>query len=641
MPKERSTQDDDDGVQRKQLKLLAKAVQDLARARSIDEAVAALRAATRDIIGADGIAVVLRDGAYCHYVAEDALSTLWTGQRFPLTDCIAGHAMIEGTVIAIPDVRRDPRVPQDAYRGTFVRRMAAAAIGAPDAAAALCAYWAKSGPIDGDTLEALQTLASAAATAIENGRLFEALVASEWRFRNLFESSPVGLAIYNPADRALPDVNDAMLAMGGMTRKEFETGAWDFVRATAPECYERDNLSREEAILTGRVRPYEKAFVHRDGHRVPALISAAPLEGESGLMIFAAQELSATKAAEAALARSEAMLRGITETVGGAFYTIEHGEDGPSIAYISAAFEDIWGRSRESLVAEPMSFLDAVHPEDRPRVEQAMARQKQGHETETEYRISDLEGREKWIFSRAYPVTGETGEVIRLIGVAEDITARKHTEMRAALIAQEMEHRARNLMTIVRGIIGQTLRSQPVPPAVTELLLGRLAALSAAHKAIIRRNYTSASMNDLVTLALEPFRADASRINLAGPDLDVAPQIGLILALALHELATNALKHGALSVPSGHVELVWEPASIGDQSGFRLMWRETGGLSLPTVRPATEGFGTNLLEKGLAWYGGEACLDFAPGGLTATLTLPLSLNQQDTPETGSGDRTAA
>ena len=640
MPRERSKQGDDDGTQRKRLKLLANAVQDLARARSLDEAVATLRAATRDIIGADGIAVVLRDGAFCDYVAEDARSALWTGQRFLLSDCISGHAMIEGKVIAIPDVRLDTRVPHDAYCGTFVNSMAAAPIGAPDAVAAICAYWGTSGPVGEETLDALQTLASAVATAIENARLFEALVASERRFRNLFDSSPVGLAIYHPTKRALPDVNDAMLAIGGLTRKEFESGAWGFVRATAPESYERDVLAREEAKLTGRVRPYEKVFVHRDGHRVPALVSAAPLEGECGLMIFAAQELSAIKAAEAALARNEAVLRGITETVREAFYTLEYGKDGPSIAYISSAFEEIWGRSRASLVARPLSFLDAVHHEDRPRVEQAVALQKQGHETETEYRISDLEGREKWIHDRAYPVMDSDDRMIRVIGVAEDITARKHAAMRTALIAQEMEHRARNLMTIVRGIIGQTLRSQPVPASVTELLLGRMAALSAAHKAIIRRNYTSAAMSDLVTLALEPFRAEASRINHAGPDLEVAPQIGLILALSLHELATNALKHGALSVPSGHVKLSWEPERIGESLGFRLTWRETGGPSLPAGRPATGGFGTNLLEDGLAWYGGEATLDFAPGGLTATMLLPLSLAQQDSPEAGSGDRAA-
>lgn len=347
------------------------------------------------------------------------------------------------------------------------------------------------------------------------------------------------------------------------------------------------------------------------------------------------------RVAEPALCRDSSILRDFTEKVRGAFYTMEHGEDGTSLANISAAYEDIWGRSCSSLVADPMSFLEAVHPDDRHLVEQAMERQQEGLETETEYRISDPEGREKWILDRAYPVLDNNGKVIRVIGLAEDMTARKHTAMSAALLAQEMDHRARNLMTIVRGIIGQTLRSQPIPPAVNELLLGRIAALGAAHKAIMRQNWEHAAMDDLVSLALEPFSARTRRINMTGPGCELAPQIGLILALALHELATNAMKHGALSVPDGRVELAWERAPLGDRPGFRLVWRETGGPPLTAPPPAKGGFGTNLLTDGLAWYGGKTSFDFAPEGLTATLTLPLSLNYQDEPRVEPGDRAAA
>lgn len=632
----------DHGARHHRLMLLVDAVQDLARARSLDEVVSTLRATTRAAIGADGIAVVLRDGDCSHYVAEDAPARLWTGQRFALEQCISGLAMRDGTMIAIPDITRDPRVPQDAYAGTFVKSMAAAPIGAPRAGAALCAYWDTTGPVPEETLKALRTLAGAAATAIENGRLFEALVASEQRFRNLFQASPVGIAVYDAETHGVADVNDRMLAIVGMTRREFESGAWDFIRATAPECIRRDELAREEVRATGAMQPYEKTFLHRDGRRMTALMTAAPLDATSGASVVVAQELTEVKAAQAALARSEALLRGITETVREAFYTMEFGAAGPSVAYISPAFEEIWGRSRESLIAAPLSFLDVVHPEDRAAVVAAVARQQQGQATEAEYRITDPEGREKWIFDRAWPVQDEAGQVIRVVGVAEDITARKHAEMRAELVAQEMDHRARNIMTIVRGIIGQTLRSQPIPSAVTEVLLGRLTALGAAHKAIMRRNWNHASMSELVKLALEPFSLRTARIAMAGEDCELAPQIGLILALALHELATNALKYGALSVPGGAVALSWERVGTGEEPGFRLVWRETGGPQVPGPRPAASGFGTNLLEAGLAWYGGETRLDFAPQGLTATLRLPLSLNaDHDTGGADPDDRVAA
>jgi GAF domain-containing protein len=238
------------------LLLLVGAVQELARARSLDEVVGALRFSARAVLNADGIAVVLRDGLCSHYVAEDASSKLWAGQRFPIEECISGLAMRDGKIIAIADVWRDERVPQQAYRSTFVRSMAVAPIGTPQATAALCAYWAHVGQVSEDAMRSLHALASAAATAIENGRLFEALSASERRFRGLFQASPVGIAIYDATTREVPDVNDAMLAIAGMTRHEFETGAWDFVRATAPEFCDRDQESREEILRTGFITPY-------------------------------------------------------------------------------------------------------------------------------------------------------------------------------------------------------------------------------------------------------------------------------------------------------------------------------------------------------------------------------------------------
>lgn len=607
------------------LLLLVAAVQELARARSLDEVVGTLRAKARAVLNADGIAVVLRDGDCCHYVAEDARSRLWTGQRFPLETCISGLAMRDGSVIAIEDVRRDERVPQEAYRSTFVRSMAVAPIGTPRATAALCAYWADAGPVPDDTVRSLQALSSAAATAIENGRLFEALSASERRFRGLFQASPVGIAIYDASTREVPDVNDAMLAIAGMTRHEFETGAWDFVRATAPEFRDRDQESREEILRTGFITPYEKAFLHRDGRRVPALMMAGPLDNEGSSTIVVAQDLSAIKSAEAALARSEILLRGITERVGQVFYTYDVRQGEATVAYVSAAYEDIWGRPRSSLVEAPMSFLDAVHVDDRPILEKAIARQHEGHETDIEYRIADLSGNRKWIHDRAYPVKDEIGRVVRIVGVAADITERHMAQKRAEVIAQEMDHRARNLMTIVRSIIGQTLRTHAVADAVTEVLLGRMSALSAAHKAIMRNNWQHAAMPDLVSLALEPFRSRTSRITANGPDIALPPQLGLLLALALHELATNALKHGALSNTAGKVEISWTHVERESAQVLRLTWIETGG---PLVdAPITTGFGTNLLREGLAWYGGATKLDFAADGLKVAIQMPIHTGQ--------------
>lgn len=140
----------------------------LTAARSTDAVVDALRKTTRATLGADGIAVILRQNERCHYVAEDALSPLWTGQDFAIAECVSGIAMMTNTVISIPDIFQDPRVPQDAYAPTFVRSMAMAPIGAPTPVAALGVYWAELNRPDAATIAILTRIAAAATQALAN-----------------------------------------------------------------------------------------------------------------------------------------------------------------------------------------------------------------------------------------------------------------------------------------------------------------------------------------------------------------------------------------------------------------------------------------------------------------------------------------
>ena len=160
------------------LRLIA-AGERMASARSIDAVVAILRETARDIVGADGISVILREDGICFYAAEDAMDPLWAGQRFPAGTCVSGWAMIHRETAAIPDIYADPRVPYEAYRPTFVRSMIMAPIGAPEAVAALGAYWAEARDHDPATVVRLEALARSAAVAIENARLIASLQESE------------------------------------------------------------------------------------------------------------------------------------------------------------------------------------------------------------------------------------------------------------------------------------------------------------------------------------------------------------------------------------------------------------------------------------------------------------------------------
>lgn len=162
-------------VERRREAGLLGAVEALAGAASIDDVVAVLRTHARKLIGADGIAVILRDGEECHYVEEDAIGPLWKGQRFPLTSCVSGWAMLQRESVAIRDIAQDDRVPYEFYRPTFVRSMAMVPVRRDDPVGAIGAYWSDHYEAPPAVIAILERLARAAATAIENVRLVAAL----------------------------------------------------------------------------------------------------------------------------------------------------------------------------------------------------------------------------------------------------------------------------------------------------------------------------------------------------------------------------------------------------------------------------------------------------------------------------------
>ncbi|MFD1107525.1 ATP-binding protein [Sphingobium olei] len=155
--------------------LAAEAMEALAGARSVDAIISVLRAFARRAVGAEGIAIILRDEDKCHYIAEDAMEPLWAGQRFPMQRCVSGWAMQNHQTVVIPDVFMDARVPVDAYRRTFVRSMIMVPIGRPDPIAAVGAYWSEAAEPTDNQVALLEALARAASTALENGRLFASL----------------------------------------------------------------------------------------------------------------------------------------------------------------------------------------------------------------------------------------------------------------------------------------------------------------------------------------------------------------------------------------------------------------------------------------------------------------------------------
>jgi GAF domain-containing protein len=162
---------------------LINAVSRLSGAQTIDELVNALRESARTIAGSDGITVIRREGDKVAYIAEDAISPLWTGQSFPIHKCISGIAILEQAPVLIPDIMKDPRVPHEAYLTTFVKSMAMFPIGIGQPVMAMGAYWRTAGPINPEAVSLMTSLARSAGAAFENVQVLQRAYAERDRLR--------------------------------------------------------------------------------------------------------------------------------------------------------------------------------------------------------------------------------------------------------------------------------------------------------------------------------------------------------------------------------------------------------------------------------------------------------------------------
>lgn len=188
---------------------------------------------------------------------------------------------------------------------------------------------------------------------------------------------------------------------------------------------------------------------------------------------------------------------------------------------------------------------------------------------------------------------------------------------------QELAHRFKNLLTIVRAVVGQSLRSAVSIEDAGAAIDGRLATLNRTVEQLLDADWNTAPLAVLAQNALVHFSAYADRWQCGGPAVDLGPSSAMTLVLALNELATNAVKYGAFSNNTGTVELVWQVVELGDDAELWLQWTERGGP--PVQKPERQGFGSRLIStaagRGLR---GRADLDFPKSGVTWTLVAPLA-----------------
>lgn len=218
----------------------------------------------------------------------------------------------------------------------------------------------------------------------------------------------------------------------------------------------------------------------------------------------------------------------------------------------------------------------------------------------------------------ASSIRNEDGQPVGTIIEVQDITARKKAEEHQLLLINELNHRAKNLLSIIQGVSQQSFKGERGLPEMLGAFEGRLGALAAAHNLLTEGKWEAASLRDVIAQTIAAVCPGADRIALDGADMLLPPKTAVSLAMAVHELATNALKYGGLSAPEGRVDIRW---TIDDER-LHLVWRESGG---PAVRmPSARGFGTRMIERGLAAeLQGSVTLEFAASGVVCTIDAPI------------------
>jgi PAS domain S-box-containing protein len=272
----------------------------------------------------------------------------------------------------------------------------------------------------------------------------------------------------------------------------------------------------------------------------------------------------------------------------------------------------------------PVSMADfyaGLHPDDREATSAAYGAASDPDKRalyDVEYRtVGKEDGAIRWVAAKGRGVFDGQDKCVRVIGTALDITERKEAEQRQSLLAREVDHRARNALAAVQAIVRLT-RSDSKENYV-KAVEGRIQALAQAHTLLSESRWQGADVKRLVVEEIAPYRgADPARVRAEGPAVSLAPERAQSLALALHELATNSAKYGALSAAEGMLMVGW---SI-EGSALTLRWTETGGP--PVTPPTTHGFGTKIMNASIKHQiGGNFAFDWLPSGLRCTLQIPL------------------
>ncbi|MCB9967559.1 MAG: MEKHLA domain-containing protein [Geminicoccaceae bacterium] len=435
---------------------------------------------------------------------------------------------------------------------------------------------------------------------------------------DLLEALPV--AVYaTDAQGRVTFRNEAAVTLWGerpALGSRIDDGSWHLLwpdgRAMRPEETPLAVVLRDGQAWSGRA----VILVREDGARQALAAHAGPLRDGSGKLTGAVMLLADsgdTRQSEIAALHLAAIVASSDDAI------VSKTLDGIVTSWNAGAVR-IFGYTQEEMIGRSIKRI--IPPDLQEEEDEILARLRAGERIDhfDTVRVAK-DGRQVHISLTISPIRDSSGSIVGASKVARDVTERKRSEEMRALLFSELNHRVKNTLATIQAIASQSMRSTTSPEAFVAAFNGRVQALARAHDLLVQGGMRGATLGDLVREQVLLGSGDGARIVTSGPRVVLDARVAVQLALVLHELATNARKHGALAVPGGRLSITWEVAVAAGRE-LHLTWRESGVPGLEV--PGRKGFGSTLIERSLEANRGEARVSYAGDGLACAIRLPLA-----------------
>jgi PAS domain S-box-containing protein len=444
--------------------------------------------------------------------------------------------------------------------------------------------------------------------AISKVHLFELIIESSTDFA-IFTMDPTGTAT---------SWNIGAERLFGFSESEIIGSTADVI--FTPDDRQKDAPDQERSLARRDGRAIDERWHQRkDGSRFWASGLMMPLKEGPGFVKITRDRTEQRRANEQ-LRENEERFRLLATSIPQLVFTTRH--DG-SRTWGSPQWIDFTGLSLDDSLG--FGWLDAIHPDDREGTVNAWKDAPTKGEYYTEQRIRRKNDQKyRWHQTRARPLNGNSAMSNDWVGTMTDIHELRGLKERQDVLMAELQHRTRNLLAVVQSVASQTVRRSASLQLFKTEFESRLRALSRVQGLISRVDNQDVDLRTLISTELKAHGASkGDKIVIEGPAAELPPSSAQVLALAVHELATNALKYGALKQPTGRLRVAWQLHTAGEETQLVLDWHETG-VSMPAGKPTRRGYGSDLIENALP-YQLMAKTNFAHGsdGVRCSISVPI------------------